>query len=203
MNTTALLVILVVLALAAAYIVFSQPAYPLTQNDAEKYFQEDLASKYPNADVRQIIEIIPLKDSDGSTYYQLKASVTIGLNTSCPELIDVYYDYPPKNFVAQPPEYVTDNCQICINQPICIIAFPEEAIIASHTDPGTNDVSDFLDLNPDATPNVTYENNTMNSSNVWQVVWSSPTSNAQYTVTISGKNQILGVSEGFAQNSTQ
>jgi len=45
MKTTVLLVLLVAVALAVAWFVFSRPAYPLTQADAQKYFLEDLQGK--------------------------------------------------------------------------------------------------------------------------------------------------------------
>ena len=136
MKTIALLALLVALALLAAYVVFTKPS-STSPEDAKKFFLEDLGSKYPNADVREIMEILPSTASDGSQYFQLKARVTDGLYTPCPERMHVFYDYPPKNFVAQQPEYITKNCKVCINEPVCILVFPEEAIIASHTYNGT------------------------------------------------------------------
>ena len=195
MKTTILLVLLVAVALAVAWFVFSRPAYPLTQADAQKYFLEDLTSKYPNADVREITEILPLTAQDGSPYFQLKARVTNGLLSPCPERINVYYDYPPKNFVSQPPEYITKGCQVCLNVNICTIAFPEEAIIASHTYNGTGAVQQFIGANSDATPAVSFDN----TSSDWTVTWSSAANPVFYTVVVSKEqNNIVSVSS--AQN---
>jgi len=195
MKTTVLLVLLIALALAAAWFVFSRPSYPLTQDDAKKYFLEDLSSKYPNADVKEITEISPLTAQDGSPYYQLKARITNGLSTPCPERIHVYYDYPPKNFVAQPPEYITRGCKVCLNVDTCTLAFPEEAIIASHTYAGAEMVSQFVKDSSDAKAVASFD-----GTDTWTVVWHSASSGAGYTVELSkSQNKVLSVVAGQNQ----
>ena len=192
MKTSVLLILLVAVALATAWFIFSKPAYPLTQEDAQKYFLEDLKDKYPNADVREVIEILPLTSSDGSPYFQLKARVTSGTSSPCPERVHVYYDYPPKNFVAQPPEYITKGCKVCLNVDVCSIAFPEEAIIASHTYSGAEQVAQFVRDNTDASAVASFDS----SSGIWTVGWSSASSETGYAVALSkSENKILSVQQ--------
>ena len=195
MKTAALLALLIAVALAVAWFIFSKPAYPLTQEDAKKFFLEDLQGKYPLADIREVVEIAAMNSSDGTPYFQLKARVTNGINTPCPERLDVHYDYPPKNFVAQLPEYITRGCKVCLNQPSCVIAFPEEAIIASHTYNGTQEVSDFIKANADAKADTSLVENYGEVSGVWLVNWSSASSASGYRVVLSkSQNKILEVS---------
>ena len=197
MKTGVLILLLVVATLVIGYVIFSKSAYPLTPEDAQKFFLEDLKEKYPNADVREVTEIFNVTAQDGSTYYQLKARVTTGMESPCPERLHVYYDYPPKNFVAQPPEYITSGCQICLNEPVCVIAFPEEAIIASHTYNGTQEVSNFILRNADATASAEFADNFAPYGAVWKVVWQSPSANDFYTVLVSKTgNKMLQISHG-------
>ena len=198
MKTTVLLLLLVAVALAATYFVFQKSSYPLTQADAQKFFLEDLKDKYPGADVREIMEIIPMAAQDGTPYYQLKARVTSGMSTPCPERVHVYYDYPPKNFVAQPPEYITRGCKVCINEPSCIIAFPEEAIIASHTYPGAEEVGQFMLGNSDAKAEQPVFMDSYNGyTGVWLVKWGSASSGVSYSVAVSkSQNKVLEVVRG-------
>ncbi len=194
MKTTVLIVILLAAALAVAFYIFSKSPYPLTQEDAKKYFLEDLKEKYPDAEIREVSEIINLTASDGTPYYQLKARVTKGLSTPCPERIDVHYDYPPKNFVAQPPEYITKGCKICLNAPTCTIVFPEEAIIASHTYPGAEQVSDFVKANSDAEPSASFVDVYGDYTGVWLVKWVSASTGKGYQVALSrSENKVLEV----------
>jgi hypothetical protein len=194
MKTWVLAVLLIAVALAIAYFVFSKTAYPLTQQDAERFFLEDLQQKYPNADVREVINITQATGADGSPSFQLEARVTSGLSTPCPERIHVWYDYPPKNYVSQPPEYITRGCQICINEQVCIIAFPEEAVIASHTYPGTEEVASFVSANADAKADPVFMDSYGNYSNVWVVKWSAPSSNYTFSVVLSKDlNKVLEV----------
>ena len=95
MKTSVLIILLLAAALSVAYFVFSKPAYPMTQDEAKAYFLEDLKEKYPAADVREVTDILNVTNPDGSQYYQLKATVTNGLSTPCPERINVLYVYPP------------------------------------------------------------------------------------------------------------
>jgi len=195
MKSTVLIILLVAVALSVAFFIFSKPSPTPSQEDAKKFFLEDLKEKYPAAEVREVMEITAMNASDGTLYYQLQARVTKGLSTPCPERLHVHYDYPPKNFVAQPPEYITKGCKVCLNEPICILAFPEEAIIASHTYPGAEAVSAFLKDNSDAKSEATFVDSYENQTAVWLVKWSSASSGKSYIVAVSkSQNKVLAVS---------
>ncbi|MFA6214774.1 MAG: hypothetical protein WC717_05885 [Candidatus Micrarchaeia archaeon] len=198
MKTAALIIILAIVAFAALYMVFSKPAYPLSEQDAKSFFLEDLQEKYPGADVREIVEILPATASDGSPYYQLKARVTNGMSTPCPERMHVFYDYPPKNFVAQPPEYITRGCKVCLDSPSCILAFPEEAIIASHTYDGTDEVAAFVRGHSDAAASVSFLESHEGQAGVWKVGWASASNpGSSYVVYLSkSQNKVLSVLAG-------
>ena len=194
MKTVVLIILLAIVAFAALYFVFSKPAYPLSEEGAKSFFLEDLKEKYPGADVREIMEIFPATASDGSPYYQLKARVTTGVATPCPERMHVFYDYPPKNFVAQQPEYITRGCKVCLDSPTCILAFPEEAIIASHTYNGTEDVAAFVKGNSDARAVALFLDTYEGATGAWRVTWSSDTNPVSYDVVLSKtQNSILSV----------
>ena len=200
MKTAVLIILLAIVAFAAIYFVFlAKPAYQVSEEGAKSFFLEDLKEKYPGADVREIMEILPATASDGSPYYQLKARVTNGIATPCPERMHVFYDYPPKNFVAQQPEYITRGCKVCIGSPNCILAFPEEAIIASHTYNGTEEVTAFIKGNSDAKAAAVFLDSYNGTIGAWEVAWSSATSPAAYRVFLSkSQNSVLGVLKGAA-----
>jgi len=187
------ILLLIVLA-GLLYWVVSKPQYPLTQEDAKKFFLEDLKTKYPDADIREVIEIIEMKTKEGENYYQLKARVTYGFYTPCPERLDIQYEYPPKNFVAQPPAYITKGCEICKNQENCIIAFPEEAIIASHKFDGGEKVREFIKENQDAKPMARFESEYKNYTDIWLVKWSSQNKSILAIVSKTGK-KVINVEE--------
>ena len=196
MKTTVLLVILIAVALAVAFFIFSRTSAP-SEEDAKKFFLEDLQGKYPSADVREITDITNATGSDGKPYFQLKARVTSGINTPCPERVHVYYDYPPKNFVSQPPEYITKGCKVCLNEPVCVLAFPEEAIIASHTYEGAEAVAQFVKSNADAKAGASFQDSYGDYSGVWLVSWSSASANSSYQVAVSKtQNKVLEVTSG-------
>ncbi len=153
--------------------------------DASKFVLEDLNSKYPGAEV-SIMSITPMTSPTGSQYLEVKTSVTQNASTPCPQLSEIFYNYPVQNFVPQPPEVITSGCRVC-TQGICNIAFPEEAIIASHTLPGTDAVSSFLASEPDATPGVTEKTDS------WLVEWDSPSSPSYYQVEVGNNGTILDV----------
>jgi hypothetical protein len=165
------IIVLVAVALYLGYALTIGNAPP-TQDDAKKFFLEDLASKYPNADIREVVEITPAADGTPGAY-TLKARITQGLKTACPERIHLYYAYPAKSFVAQPPDVITKDCVFCENEPKCIIAYEEEAIAASHTYPGTDDVNAYITAYPDFVPHADYAGKYGEWLNVWIVTWDS------------------------------
>nr|QBM01552.1 hypothetical protein [uncultured archaeon] len=137
--------------------------------DAKKFFMEDLESSYPHADVREIISIETAGDGRG-TYYVLKARVSSNLSTPCPERVEVEYYYPTKNFLKSD-EQVVHGCNVCLDNPNCHISYPEEAIIASHTYEGTDEVTAFLRAYPQATPSPSLLKKYDGQRDAWQVDW--------------------------------
>lgn len=132
---------------------------------------EDLHNKYPNANVG-ILSIAKKTNGNNETYYNIKSLVVLNYKTPCPERMSIYYNYPDQNFVPQPPEYITKNCKVCVNE-LCTILYPEEAVIASHTFSGTESVAQFLEKNPDAKHTVSKVAG--GNGTLWLVNWTSET----------------------------
>ncbi|HQT44719.1 MAG TPA: hypothetical protein PLO51_01970, partial [Candidatus Micrarchaeota archaeon] len=129
----------------------------------------------PTADSWQIISVENnTTTTDGKPSYSIKAAVSLNLHSVCPERYNLYYDYPKSNFVTWK-ETITSNCDLCMGQAVCVIAFPEEAVLASYKSKGGERVASYIQAYPDAKPDVTFMYSTGNGlSNVWLVVWSSP-----------------------------
>jgi len=141
--------------------------------NAKNFIQEHLRAKYPDADV---IEVINGEGVAPTGYVSLKARVTRQYATPCPERIHEYYNVSVanmQNFVTGASEYITRGCKICTGETTCILAFEEEAIIASHTDPGTDQVVQYLQNYPDAKPNVpvTFLADYNGQGEAWNVTW--------------------------------
>jgi len=154
------------------------------EEDAKKLFLEDLSRKYPDAQVREIVQVTPLAGSNGS-YYQLKARVSSDLASPCPTRLHIYYNYPPQNFVTQPPDVVTTGCQLCINAPTCVLAFEEEAIVASHTYEGTKQILDYISAYSNAVPSAYFTSEYSQFANVWVVEWDSPSATYSFKAVLS------------------
>lgn len=157
----------------------------IVEADASKFVLEDLHSKYSTADIA-IMTITPKYNEMGSQYFEVKARVTEGADTQCPERSHIFYNYPVQNFVPQPPEVITSNCVVC-TEGICTVAFQEEAIIASHTLAGTDAIKSYLRANPNAVPTVTEK------SDSWLVTWDSATANSYYIVDLHRNGSMLSV----------
>ncbi len=183
-----MLLILVLLAVIAALVMAIQFfQINVVEADASNFVTEDLRSKYPYADI-SIMTITSMNNDENQRYFEVKARVTQLMDTPCPERSHIYYNYPEQNFVPQPAEIITKHCQVCTNG-ICTIAFPEEAIIASHTFAGTEDVESFVKKYPNAVPGVEEK------SDSWVVSWYSSLANNSYVVTMHWDGTILDVTE--------
>lgn len=149
----------------------------ISEVEARAHVEQDLRTKFPNAEVREIISAT----TDGESW-QIKARVTYNFSSPCPVRLHVFYDYPRKGFIISPPEYITHECRVCVGEP-CIIAVPEEAIIASHTLAGTSDVKNYITNYANAKPTARFysayfdpaTNTTLRD--VWIVSWYSPATN--------------------------
>jgi hypothetical protein len=156
----------------------------VVEADASKFVTEDLLSKYPTADIE--IMTITAKEGISGKYFEVKAKVTEDLESPCPKRTHIFYNYPVQNFVPQPPEVITNNCAVCTIG-ICTIAFPEEAIIASHTFDGTSSISSYILSNPNAIPSV------ISKGEYWEVVWNSETADSYYIIDIHRNGTLLSL----------
>ncbi len=196
MKKEVLLILLIVAALLAL-VSFSRMFNTRTESDARKFFAEDLQESYPAADVREILDVTKLGEGPDA-YYVLKARVSYNLTTPCPERLEVEYNYPSRNFVKRN-DTIVYGCQVCLNRPRCVVSYPEEAIIASHTYTGGQSVRDYLSTYPAAKPMAGLLANYNDETNVWEVNWSDAAAPYGLSVHISQtSNQILDV-EHLAQ----
>lgn len=167
----------------------------ITEEEARSFVNDDLRAKYPNAEVREVIQI----SFDGESW-QVKTRVTFNYSTPCPVRMHVYYDYPRRGFVVAPPEYITKECVIC-KEAICVIGTPEEAIIASHTLNGTGSIKEYVDRHADAVPDSKFYSEYFDKDagtkykNVWVVKWLSKSTNYGIILVISGNGEIVKIWE--------
>ena len=104
-------------------------------------------------------------------YYLLKARVSYNLSTPCPSRLEVEYYYPPQSFVRRTPTQLVSGCTVCTGNPGCVISYMEEAIIASHTYTGSEQVRNFITGHPDAKPTAVLLPIWNDQLDVWQVDW--------------------------------
>lgn len=153
--------------------------------DANKFVYEDLKKKFPDADKIEILITEPKTNEKGFSYYFIKATVSANLSTPCPTKTYYYYNYPAQNFVPSPPDYVVKDCQICGNT-TCMISFPEEAIIASHTLNGTDAVHKYV-ISQNIIPHVS------KTANGWMVIWGNSPVNYSYKVIMGDNGTVLSI----------
>jgi len=154
----------------------------VVEGDATQFVLEDLHSKYPEADI-EIITIKETENEDGEKYFEIKAKVTDNPESACPERMHIFYHYPVQNFVTRPPEVITSGCEVC-EEPECILVFPEEAVIASHTFEGTAAVHHYISIYPDAAYDV------VETAEGWRVIWNSEDADFYYIVDIMKNNSV-------------
>lgn len=176
-----LLFLIAVLAAAMNYFSMS-----VGSADAGNFVLEDLSSKYPKADIG-ILKTMEKYNDAGQKYFEIKAKITEEYSSACPKRSHIYYNYPVQNFVPAPAEKITtQNCNVCTSG-TCVINYPEEAIIASHTLKGTSEVHSFLQTHLSATPTVI-----VGESN-WIVKWKDDTVDMLYTISMDRNGNILSV----------
>lgn len=183
------LVIYIVALIALAVIIAGGMKFYETKvlsDDARSYVLEDLRAKNPDADVVEIFFWETRSGQDGKTYYAIKARVSEGLGTPCPKRTHYTYYYPEQNFIPEPPERITIGCSVCEGDG-CAIAFPEEAIIASHTNSGSTAVHAYIGRYPDAVPSV------VEQENRWVVSWRSASAGYGYDVKIAKDGEIISI----------
>lgn len=186
------LLILLLLIATLAFLSFTRQFSSRSEEDARKFFLEDLQDSYPAADVRDIIDVLRVGEGPDS-YYVLRARVSFNLTTPCPQRLEVEYNYPARSFVKRNDTLVR-GCQVCLNRPHCVVSYPEEAVIASHTYNGSEKVGDYLARYPSAKPKARLLDNYDGERSVWQVDWSDPSAPGALSVLISqANNQIIAV----------
>ena len=158
----------------------------IDEGDAKKFVTEDLQTRFPDADKVEIINQEARWNPRGEPYFAMKASVSSGLATPCPIRTYYYYNYPEQNFALTPPEAVVKNCRVC-ESGNCILAFEEEAIIASHTLSGTKAVDNAIKADSGWAPK------TEIIQGGWIVTWTSPGAPGGYAVTVGRDGLIVGV----------
>ncbi len=179
---------LVILLLLLAVVVFVKAVefikLDVVEGDASNFVLDDLRTNYPGADI-SIISINEMENENTEQYFEVKAKVTENPSSPCPKRMHIYYNYPVQNFVPQPAEVITAGCEVC-TEGICTLAFPEEAIIASHTFPGTDDVHAYISAFS-ATADV------RESRNTWFVEWNSEECDYFYEVELSKAGEVLSL----------
>jgi len=159
----------------------------IVEADASNFVLEDLREKYPAADIG-IVSILEEYNDYGGKYFEVKARVTQDAYTPCPKRSHIFYNYPDQNFVPQPPAIITSNCHVCTTE-VCTVAFPEEAIIASHTFDGTEKVQQYLTVYPNSHPVV------KEMDDLWSVSWDFEDADLAYIVKIRRDGRIMDVLE--------
>ncbi len=197
MNSIGWIVVLIIIA-SLFLLFFYEWAPPATEGDARTSVLEDLNAKYDgNAEyeILSINENTPIEGEKGK-YFTIKTRVTLNPESSCPERIHLYYNYPEQGFVTQPPDYITKDCEICIDQPTCQLIFNEEAIIASHIIKGTDDITQYLTQYLDAKATVSAP--TTEQEN-WIVTWDSTSADFYYIVELTRNAELINISTNFKE----
>lgn len=177
------LLILFLLLSAAVVIAATEFIKPdVQEEDASQFVVDDLKNTYPGAEVG-IISINEKENPEGEAYFEVKAKVVEDYDTPCPRRMHLYYNYPVQNFVPQSPDIITDNCEVC-TEGICVLVFPEHAVIASHTFNGTEAVHDFI-YTYDAMPAVS------EMKDSWEVTWYSEEYDYFYKVRLSKNGELI------------
>ena len=179
---TVIIVLLIVSLVIVAGMKFYEESVQI--DDASDYVLEDLVGKHPNADSVEIMDWDTRTNEQGENYMRVRAAVTEGLYTPCPVRIHYFYHYPVQNFVTDAPEYITTSaCNVCEGEG-CAIAFPEEAVIASHMNSGGESVHMYTTGYSDAVPTA-YKTETG-----WKVSWNSDSAKFGYVVEIAENGEI-------------
>ncbi|MEM4295441.1 MAG: hypothetical protein QXS91_01385 [Candidatus Anstonellales archaeon] len=143
---------------------------------------EDASQRFRGAD---IIDIVKLTKKDNNEVAVLR--VTYNYSSICPKREHVYYSYPEGRFLPQYPIEVITSCDLCRNSNNCLIAYEEEAIIASTNIKGTEKLRDFV-INEGASPIPKKI-----GENVWKVTWISEDGKIG-TASFTNKGELIQVS---------
>ena len=146
---------------------------------------DDARIKFPQADKVDIVNITETSEG-GSKYLTVKVRVTENYSSTCPKRYHLIYYYPEQKFEPSKPELITKDCSLCSDGK-CIVAFEEEAIIASINAPGTEQVRDFVTYKANPVPSVSPM-----EGNSWDVIWRSGSEKME--VVLSNRGEALSIS---------
>jgi len=159
----------------------------LDEGQARTLAQQELEYSYPNAEVN----IYSLENSTGT--WKIKGKVIYGAGTACPNLTIVELHYPRFGFVPRE-QVITSNCSVlgCKDNPNCLIAYEEEAVIISRERNSIPSLESFLsgvspaDLSVNASFHSSYQSEKMNQTypEVWVVDWKDTESKSVFTVVL-------------------
>ncbi len=184
--TVALFIIVI-----AFWIIMPKGSKTVTEKDARLFVLDDLKHRYPNGSYEILSVRLDTNHTGPGKHYTVKAKVTLNPDSPCPERIHLYYDYPEQGYVTQPPDYITKDCKIW-GGPGAPIIYEEEAVIASHTFPSTDDVHDYI-TQYNASHDVTLDEKT----GVWTVTWYSEQADYRYIVKVASNGTIVSVEPEF------
>jgi len=156
----------------------------LTEEKAVNFVKEHMQVNYPGANT----SVFLVTPQDGS--WKISAKVIYGMNTPCPNLSIVVYEYPKFGFVPREQNTITSKCEVlsCKGIQNCSITTPEEAVIASHKLNDVPEVTSFINefgydnVKVDAAFYESYfePKKNLTYSSVWIVRWNSP--DADYSI---------------------
>lgn len=184
-----LLILGLILIIAALIKIIEFFQVNVVEADASKFVMEDLRNKYPGSDI-SIMTISQKTNPNGANYFEVKAKVTENPSSPCPERSHIFYNYPAQNFIPQPAEVITSGCSVC-TEGICTIAFSEEAVIASHTFPGTSAVKSYINSNDGVGLAVAEKVSTES----WLVKWDAGGALSYFLVDVHRNGTVLSVKE--------
>jgi hypothetical protein len=167
-------VMAVLFTLNPRHVGFQQSDFNITARQA---ILDDARIKYPSADVIDIVNVTE-GVSGGEGYSIVKVRVTEEYNSTCPKRYHLEYFYPKQKFEPSKPILMTNDCSLCADGK-CVVAFEEEAIIASVSAPGTKTVRSFVTKNG-ATPKA------YSSGDNWQVIWAAQNSSVEVDMANTG-----------------
>ncbi|RME78907.1 MAG: hypothetical protein D6769_03760 [Methanobacteriota archaeon] len=171
----ALFIIVAFIATSLVVLISSKasPDSGVSKASLENAVLEDARTRFADAD---IVEINNIEEKGGNKYIVVR--VTYNYSSTCPIRKHVYYTYPEGLFLPEYPVNVITSCSFCKSGD-CLIAYDEEAILASVNAKGTAQVRDFAELN-NATPLVS------KLGNIWKVKWVADNSVMEVALTQKG-----------------
>ncbi|MEM3364649.1 MAG: hypothetical protein QXS93_04030 [Candidatus Micrarchaeia archaeon] len=170
--------LLTIIALVGVAILTSGCIKPQDGSDTmtfEKSILDDARARYPGAD---IIEIEGSEEISGIKVTNVR--VTFASDTICPSRLRLRYKQP-FGYETGVPIYIVKDCRVTCTEN-CIITGPEEAIIAAHTLPESEQVNEFIGDGTGIKAHAKF------SDDVWTVTFNRARDGAIMEVALTAKN---------------